>query len=402
MFLVYAYSLLACYLLILRSTSESEESDDQMSWAQKRQQIKSTLSPTHHNLHHTHRTEEPTESVAPTVSGTTADERRVDTEPTKKEEQTEAEKENKQSREEGKMSEGKVSGINGVLTHLEVTGGGTVQSVASAMEKEESKTLCDVEPEVHNSPGMSPDFVYGGSSGRMDCETVQQASSGCEVSFTEVQLDMLGTVRQHSTESLTLSSSYSDGEISPTKPIRQVITGGDLMVNNHDGDLDTENKKEGATKKNKRKRKGRGGKGQKDGTQSVDSTGSSPEVGRAELGARDKKEGGKKKDRKGEKRKEGSHKMKKKGDSVKAKKASIQRIRFDSLTTSSDEERGIDSPRLSRVEEVVEPLPEREEVERKGESEERLRQRLEHKILSKKPPAMFMTPATEPLFHQVQ
>ena len=135
----------------------------------------------------------------------------------------------------------------------------------------------------------------------------------------------------------------------------------------------------------------------------MDSTSSSPEVGRSELGTTDKKEGGKKK-KKGEKKKEG-HKVeqvKKKGDSMKTKKASIQRLRFDSLTTSSDEERGIDSPHLSRVEEVAEPLPERGEVEKKEESEERLRQRLERKVLSKKPPAMFVTPATEPLFHQVQ
>lgn len=382
MALLHVYSLLACYLFVYRSTSESEESDDQISWALKRQQIKSNLSQTQHNLHHKHTTTEEPPEIVTSESTHSAYECSVDIEPTREEVQTGQKKENEQSREEGEMSRG------------EENGGDMVHSMGSAVQKDERKA---VESKFHNSLGMSPDLVLqssNDSSGREHCGAVQQASSHCKTS--EIQLGALSTVRQHSTESFTLSSSLSEGEISPTKPIRQVMAGRDSMANIGMGT--EENKEASATKKSKRKRKGRGGKGgQKDGIQSMDS---SPEVGRTELGTRDKKEEGKKK--KGERKKEGGHKVdqvKKKGDSVKAKK---QRIRFDSLTTSSDEERGIDSPRLSRVEEVVEPLPEREEVERKEESKERLRQRLEHKVLSKKPPALFVTPATEPLFHQVQ
>ena len=126
----------------------------------------------------------------------------------------------------------------------------------------------------------------------------------------------------------------------------------------------------------------------------------SPELGRAELGAKQEREGEEGDVKKVEsKKKDGgrrTEKSKKKKDGARKKKVPAMRVRLDSLTTSSDEERGIDSPRLFRVEEVVEPLQ-----ERKTESEEKLRQRLERKIISKKPPALFETPATEPLFHKV-
>lgn len=290
--------------------------------------------------------------------------------------------------------------------------------VGCAMQKEAGH---EVEPAIdaNNSPEAASDSVLQSSSGTgitgMHFEPIRLVSGSPDAPLTKRQLQTLGKVRQRNTESSTLSSelsSFSEGEPFPTKPVRHVPGAGSISIHNGNTEASkSEECKKAGTKKSKKKRKGRGKSEQKDVSENKsgeDSTGSSPEVGRTELGtkhSKDVKEGGKKKkdkDRKGEKRKEGGRKIEqtKKSDPMKAK---IKRIRFDSLTTSSDEERGIDSPRLSRVEEVAEPLSERGEKVGGNErdSEERMRQRLEHKILSKKPPAMFETPATEPLFHQV-
>lgn len=373
-----------------RSTcpSESEESDDQRSWVLKRRQIKSTLSMTHNNVQHTHMTEETVKPTSPAFATT-------------KLAKTKEPKEEK--KEDGKFyTEGMVMD----------EGERRTESLTCQEDICEKKSTALKPP--NNSPEVSSDSILQSSSSSSitttHCEPVSGASLAGEQQQTLIKK------RQHSTESFTLSSelsSFSDGEHSPTKHIH-VAPAEDSTRSIKNGNSDTskgeKNKKEGR-KKNKKKRKGRGKSEQKEGVMNdVDSaqSGSSPEVGHSVVGTKQEtgmKEGGKKKDRGGEKRKEGDRKLEpmKKSSPMKAKKASIMRLRFDSLTTSSDEERVIDSPLLSRVEEVAEPLAEdgREVGERERESEERLRQRLEHKILSKKPPAMFETPATEPLFHQV-
>ena len=248
--------------------------------------------------------------------------------------------------------------------------------------------LFDVESPDNSPPSGSSDSALQSSS----CSSIQCESPANSVD--RVHADTQPVERHHTSGSFTLSSelsSFSEGEISPTKPVGPAV-GLESAVSNRIGSSSNRNDEEKKTK-SKRKRKNRGAKsGQQDEvSETQKSADSSPELGAKE---EDKGEEARKV---GTKKKEGGtkSKKKKKGD-AKKKKPPFMRIRFDSLTTSSDEERGIDSPRLSRVEEVAEPLPEGKE-----ESEERLRQRLEHKILSKKPPAMFETPATEPLFHKV-
>lgn len=353
----------------------------------KRRHIKSTLSPTQHNLQHTHTTEETVKATSATA--------------TKPDRTEETKEEKKEDEKEGMVVERCTDSL-------------LCQEDPSKEVQGKSPVLKDGQCKFEspsNSPEISSDSILQSSSSSSipNCEPVSLVSDDPDISLEREQLEILGKKRQHNTESLALSSelsSFSEGELSPTKPIGPTIPGeGSTRSSTSDTSKGEKSKKEGR-KKNKKKRKGRGKSEQKDaGVNDADGVqyGSSPEVDRSMLGMKQEREGGKKKDRGGEKRKEGGRKLEpmKKGAPMKAKKASIMRIRFDSLTTSSDEERVIDSPRLSRVEEVAEPLAEDEKKENERESKERLRQRLEHKILSKKPPAMFETPATEPLFHQV-
>ena len=359
-----------------RSTSESEESDDQQSWARKRREIKSALSPPDHNLHRTHRTGEATEQTThttqsteiqhePSVDAGTGEPKERTTERKQNEERSSCTEKNRTSN--CKKDRCTTAGVNGV----------PMQDCSALQDV--SRGLRDVEPCIDNPPPTSPDSVppHG-----------EPASNNHDVAVTEAKLKPPHKGMNHSTESLTLSSEqsiFSEGELSPTKPTRLVMEISPCMTNSQ-----TRISSKSEKKKSKKKRKGGAGKGeQKEVAEAPDS---SPEVGRVDLAVSQERGGGKKS--KGRKRKDGVRKT----EQAKkiAKKTSIARIRLDSLTASSDEERGIDSPRLSQVEEVVEPLPERGE-----ESKERLRLRLEHKILSKKPPTMFETPATEPLFHKV-
>ena len=423
-------------LSLHRSTSESEESDDQISWAMKRRQIKSSLSPPHHNLHQSHtKTGKPTSDNRPS---TETDSTKPYHEPgaTSGTVETEEKRKGESVEETLHVSEGDGYPVERKGEDLTLGGDASRKEAkeGSVVRSEESNpplgtVALESAADVDNSPETSSESALQSSSSSSivgSSEQVQPLSSGEGGGGGEKPRAMLQqqAVRQHSTESLTLSSEFSslsEGELAPVKPVRLVVEAG---LGTQEGDSAASKKNDNgqklSAKKTKKKRRGRGKGEQKaalEGIEGADSTGSSPEMGRAELGTkqdRDKKEGGKKKDRerKGEKRKEGGHKVgeTKKSELLRAKKAAIKRLRFDSLTTSSDEERGIDSPRLSRVEEVAEPLPEKEGGERgrvgggrsEQESEERLRQRLEYKIISKKPPALFETPATEPLFHQVR
>lgn len=386
-------SVLLYHTLTHRSASESEESDDQQSWVLKRKQIKSTLSLTPNKLQ---QTEETVKSTSPSFAAT-------------KPGRTEEPKEEK-NKDGSFYKGGQVVGEGEGSTESSLT----YQEDKEIQEKSATLNGGQCEP-PNNSPEVSRDSIpQSSNSTRITTEPVHPVSSGSDALLAGEHRLTLIKNRQHSTESFTLSSelsSFSDGELSPTKLIAPVE--GSMRSIQNDNSVTgkgEKNKKEGR-KKNKKKRKGRGKSEQKyTVVNDVDSiqSGSSPEVGSSVLGTKQEggmKEGGKKKDQGGEKRKEGGRMFEpmKKGAPMKAKKASTMRIRFDSLTTSSDEERVIDSPCLSRVEEVAEPLPEdgKEVGESEKESKERLRQRLEHKILSKKPPAMFETPATEPLFHQV-
>ena len=192
--------------------------------------------------------------------------------------------------------------------------------------------------------------------------------------------------RHHSTESFALSSelsSFSEGEI--TKSIEELAEKMGLQFSTAAGGKGDEKGKEVVTKKSKKKRKSKGRVKDVDSECPQDVAGS-PETGRAQLETKQKM--GKKKGKSNQKTEKS-----KKGDSK--KKISVTRRRLDSLTTSSDEERVFEPPCLSQVVEVAE--------ERKVDEEdkERLIQKMEYKIISKKPPALFETPTTKPLFHKV-
>ena len=358
-----------CYY---RSVSDSEESDDQTSWAQKRREIKSSLSPTSQgpervveiaggSPNHTSLPLTPLNAPQELVVRKAHDWQTVDSK-TKKRHQKTTDKTN------GEMSDIEKKDSSGVTMETTVP----VEGAKNAL-------LLDVES-LDKSPSASSDSALQSSS----CSSIQ-SEPPANADNTVTQQTAVGR-RNHTSGSFTVSSemsSFSEGETSPTKSVP--VAG-----------IEYEEKKT----KIKRKRKNRGAKSglQDEALEAQKNQDSSPELGRAEFGAKKEEEKEGEGARKFEtKKKEGGakSKKKKKGD-AKKKKPTSMRIRLDSLTTSSDEERGVDSPCLSRVEEVTEPVPESKE-----ESQERLRQRLEHKILSKKPPAMFDTPATEPLFHKV-
>lgn len=86
--------------------------------------------------------------------------------------------------------------------------------------------------------------------------------------------------------------------------------------------------------------------------------------------------------------------------SLKRRAHVIQRIRNDSWNTSSDEENSLAPPTESSSTEMVFP----EVAEATGEVVDvRIVQAdLQKRILSKKPPAHFETPATEPIYHEVR
>ena len=356
-----------------RSTSESEESDDQVTWALKRRQVKLTLSPPQHHNCSTHKEHGDGTSDSTHQS-------QVSYSAELRYEQSSREQEKSEREEEC------VTPTN-VLLHAGSNVSLEVQECTNCTQNEHIEPCINV-----NSSTVVSDSVLSRTGSKFHCESIHDATA----TETQQQTDQRG--RNHRTESFTLSSelsSFSEGELSPTKLPRSGAACSPFTVTGNSDKAD-ENKKTG-TKKNRKKRKSRGGKGGLTGSAQVTDDISSPETARAELAAKQgRKEEGKKKKKKGEKRKEGGQ-----SNNNIAKKSSKMRMRLDSLTTSSDEERVIDSPRLSRVEEVVEPLPVKDERKVVGETGERLRQRLEHKILSKKPPSTFETPATEPLFHKV-
>ena len=377
-------------ITIYRSVSESEESDDQASWALKRREIKSSLSPTSHGSERTgvaradgSFNHAPLPLKPPELSLGSSQELRVRT--AQGWQTVDSKKKKRHKRTTGK-NKGEKSDIDKIDCQ-----GVTVEQTVS-VEGASDVLLYDVEC-TEDSRRASSDSVLQSSS----CSSIQSQPPANNAVTQLAATDVVG--RHHTSGSFTLSSelsSFSEGETSPTKTVGPAIESAlghcIASVSNKSGD----DKKT----KIKRKRQNRGGaKGgrQDEASEAQKHADSSPELGRAEFLAKNEEEAGEVVRRVETKKKEGGvkSKKKKKGESKK-KKPSSMRIRCDSLTTSSDEERGVDSPCLSRVEEVAEPLPESKE-----ENKERLRQRLEHKILSKKPPAMFDTPATEPLFHKV-
>lgn len=369
-------------VFLYRSTSESEESDDQVAWALKRRHIKLALSPPQDNNHSTHRTDEGGEGATASCHGS----------------HSAAELHHApSSREQGESEREDCATPTNVLSHMRSNGSQQVKECKNGIQEEHIEAPINVNSPTELSEPVLPSIA----SSDFHSESVSSDHDGTR---TEMQQQTAQRGQYHRTDSLTLSSelsSFSEGELSPTKLPRSV-TGASSPMPTEKNDEGEETNKSG-TKKSRKKRKSRGGKsGQgnvSERTQVTDDI-SSPETVRAELAAKQgRKEEGKKKKKKGDKKKEGGQSTKKSNST--AKKCSSMRIRLDSLTTSSDEERLVDSPRLSRVEEVLEPPPAKDDLKEIGESEERLRQRLEHKILSKKPPSTFETPATEPLFHRV-
>lgn len=408
-----------------RSISESEESDDALLWAQKRREMKtSSLMPLQHNLHHTEKMGETSGSSSNNPSSGTS---QIQPSPKKSlslyepvpgslrepEEGVELQwktAESKRKKKKHKKTAERAgkgdcvlepSNGNALLASRGSSDKPIVVGVSAPIdvqtrtvkeaEEEEERLLCNIVDSCESSP--STDSLLQSSTG----------SSNLSYPITNtVTLDITKTERHHTTDSITLSefSSFSEGEALPDTPLsttEQTVIDPAVSISSRND----EEKKNDGSKKAKRKRKNGGAKeNQASQVANVQaSMDSSPELGRAEFGTTKSREDGgevKKNEKKRSERGASSKsKKKKKGDSKKRKKPAL-RIRCDSLTTSSDEDRGLDSPQLNRVDEMVETSPEKKE-----ESEERLRQWLEYRIMAKKPPATFETPATEPLYHKV-
>ena len=86
----------------------------------------------------------------------------------------------------------------------------------------------------------------------------------------------------------------------------------------------------------------------------------------------------------------------------------LQRIRSDSLNTSSDEEHSLTSSitNTTSPDSVVNMGTSGDQSDGKGnkivQDTEKMKVYLQKRILSKKPPAPFETPATDPIFHEVR
>ena len=435
-----------------------------MSWALKRKQVKSTLSPTKHSLHHPHTpNEELTENVSDaacplqhTATVESSNEPSVDTSPNvlvhkrrKKNQKKKTDDENSENEvkmgKSGDITPRKLEDVStqgadvgqsseleysiDVHNHSATSSESVLQSSSNSSIHSErvSNSLDDVPLEVqgirrhHNTESQSSsnssihservsnshivldDVPLEVQGIRRHHNTESQSSSNSSIHservsnshivLDDVPLEVQDIRRHHNTESFTLSSelsSFSEGEISPTKPIGAVAEIGlTLQLTTNETIVSGEGERiKTVTKRNKKKRKGKRGKDKDVVTESMQGLKGNQEIETTHLGKKQEVE-----KKKGKNCRKTEKSRKKKANSN--KKPSVVRKRLDSLTTSSDEERVFDSPRLSRVVELV------EERKVEGESEERLRQRLEHKIISKKPPAMFETPATEPLFHKV-
>lgn len=188
------------------------------------------------------------------------------------------------------------------------------------------------------------------------------------------------TMRQRSSDSLTLSSSHSEGEVS------------------------SEGTSQSSGSGNSRERES-GGKGAGGGGMG---------------GGAKKKSGGKqgKKSKKGKKQKEDPTVTRERSERSQRRRAHVlQRIRQDSLNTSSDEENSLtsvlDLPSLdptldpSHHQATGLPTPGSDSPSTRESSEgvrdvQKVKAELRRRILSKKPPAHFETPATDPVFHDVR
>ncbi len=97
------------------------------------------------------------------------------------------------------------------------------------------------------------------------------------------------------------------------------------------------------------------------------------------------------------KRSKKSKKKKKEGRGEtegKGARRAVHRTRSDSYTTSSDEERWLEGRREAGRRDGGEG--------REAVDEEQVKAKLERRIQSRKPPSLFETPATDPIFHQVR
>ncbi len=161
--------------------------------------------------------------------------------------------------------------------------------------------------------------------------------------------DVVMTQRQRSSDSLTLSSSYSDDDLlSPG-------CSGDQRDLKKDATSTSRGKK--SKKQSKKSKKSK--KSEK--TQSSQSSGRSP-------------------------------------SSQRRRAYVLQRIRNDSLNTSSDEEHSLTLSSDAAVSNSALPeMPTKETVF----DAEKVKEHIHERVLSKKPPAQFDTPATDPIFHEV-
>lgn len=215
---------------------------------------------------------------------------------------------------------------------------------------------------AHNSTGDRTNLELDKLAHRQDSKDSDNSVAAAATGL----LNIVTPQRQRSSDSLTLSSSYSDGEVTSSEGASGSSTGA----------------QGGGAKKGVAKTAGPGSKA---GKKSNKQTKKAKKVKKKEQSVKERSE-----------------------KSQRRRAHVLQRIRKDSLNTSSDEENSL-TPVIDLPSPVDRNFPtglaesSSPEKEYPGDvrDPEKVRVDLKRRILSKKPPAHFETPATEPVFHDV-
>lgn len=321
-----------------RSSSESEDSDDPFAWISQRKQIKGALkhtphptTPPHHNLHQYQKIPKSLSSM---------------------DEQTRV-------KPDLQVHLPSLFEQNGSVPYKETTQEATIpphppihshrdkasledtctKNAVLVSEDTKKSVLVDREERVQTSQGI----LHVSSCSSLSEEEASTTSAAKDFILTESK--GIEVHRQRSTDSLTLSSSFSENETLTSEVV-------------------TDNKDK-----------------HREEPSNISKPPPSPTKSKKAL-----------------KRKSKKAKKKEKAKEESKRKKRTQRTRTDSLTTSSDEDNS------SSGVEIISSTSTEKSVEENGEvviDEEKLKLHLLKRIQSKKPPSHFVTPATDPIFHEV-
>ena len=297
-----------------RSSSESEDSDDPYAWISHRKQMKDTSQPvvsSRHNLHQIHK--------IPKSQSSDIEHTQV------------------------KSDQYSISTPDNIHAHSQdsnIKASPPIHSNSQVLAPEDTKTsvLVGKDETASKSPGVLHVSSCSSLSEEEACATLAKDIPTAKVNGIEIH-------RQRNTDSLTLSSSFSENESSLLESLGHSK---EKCIETH-------------------------------------SNTNKPPVSPTTS-------------KKAQKRKLKKARKKEKAKEVNKRKKRSQRSRCDSLTTSSDEEHS------SSGVEMMSSTSTEKSTEDSGEvfiDEEALKLHLLKRIHSKKPPSHFATPATEPVFHEV-